>query len=66
MKEMGEHDPQAYPIVRRTVAGLGTTVLIAVIIEHNTWLLLSGILKDVSLTNLSFNGMISNFRRSPS
>ena len=33
MKEMGEHDP--YPIMRRAVAG--TTVLIAVIIEHNIW-----------------------------
>ena len=33
MKEMGEHDP--YPIMRRACAG--TTVLIAVIIEHNIW-----------------------------
>ena len=33
MKEMGEHDP--YPIMRRACAG--TTVLIAVIIEHNVW-----------------------------
>ena len=31
MKEVGEHDP--YPIMRRACAG--TTVLIAVIIEHN-------------------------------
>jgi serine/threonine protein phosphatase PrpC len=33
MKEMGEHDP--YPIMRRACAG--STVLIAVIIEHNIW-----------------------------
>ena len=34
MKELGaEHDP--YPIMRRACAG--TTVLIAVIIEHNMW-----------------------------
>ena len=33
MKEMGELDP--YPIMRRACAG--TTVLIAVIIEHNIW-----------------------------
>jgi hypothetical protein len=33
MKELGEHDP--YPIMRR--ACTGSTVLIAVIIEHNIW-----------------------------
>ena len=33
MKEMGEHDP--YPIMNR--ACVGTTVLIAVIIEHDMW-----------------------------
>ena len=33
MKEMGEHDP--YPIMRRACAG--STVLIAVIIEHSVW-----------------------------
>jgi len=33
MKELGENDP--YPIMRRAVAG--STVLIAVIIEHNIW-----------------------------
>ena len=33
MIKMGEHDP--YPIMRRVCAG--TTVLIAVIIEHNIW-----------------------------
>jgi hypothetical protein len=48
MNEMGE-----LTIERRAVAG--TTVLIAVTIFG---LLLSGILKDVNLTNLFFNGMI--------
>ena len=47
--EMGELDP--YPIMRR--ACVGTTVLIGVIIEHNMCgLLLSGTLKDVSLSLL--------------
>ena len=49
MKEIGEHDP--YPVMRRAVAG--TTVLIAVIIEHNIWV---ASLKDVSPTTLFFNG----------
>jgi hypothetical protein len=56
MNGMGEHDP--YPIVSLRRAGAGTTVLIAVIIEHNIGLLLSGILKDVSLTNFFFDGVI--------
>ena len=55
MKEQGEYDP--YPIMKRACAG--STVLIAVIIEHNIWVASLGDSEGCESTSSS-NGVICN------
>ena len=56
MKEMGEHDP--YPIMRRACAG--TTVLIAVIIEHNVWVASLGDSEGCKSTSSSLKSYVTS------
>jgi hypothetical protein len=55
MKEMGEHDP--YPIMRRACAG--TTVLIAVIIDHNVWVASLGDSEGCESTSSSIGSYVT-------